>query len=57
MSEYGEAEDSRAVEAAHRETLQATAWSEALQYAHEEGYFTRPQLEALQESNPYRPAK
>lgn len=50
-------EDGRAAEAAHREKLQAAAWGEALQYAHEEGYFTRQQLEALQESNPYRPTK
>ena len=35
----------------------AGAWADALQYVYEEGYITRPQLEALQESNPHRRAR
>ena len=29
-------------------------WNDALQYVYEEGYITRPQLEALELSSPYR---
>jgi len=46
----------KALEAAAPYML-AGAWGDSLQYAYEEGYFARPQLEALQESNPYRTTK
>lgn len=36
------------------EAEKAAAWAGALQYVYEEGYITRPQMEALQQSNPYR---
>lgn len=44
----------RVILAAAAPHMQAGAWGDGLQYAYEEGYLARPQLEALQESNPHR---
>lgn len=38
------------------EAAKAAAWADALEYVYREAYITRLQLEALQESNPYRTA-